>query len=221
MNIGTIENLKISKIVDIGAYLVDEENNKVLLPKKQIPKGANINDIVGVFIYKDSEGRLISTTKKPFLTLGNIAKLTVKDVNNVGAFLNIGLERDLLLPYSEQTKKVNIGDKIDVVMYLDKSNRSINSNEKLNLSNINQRNSKNLIFEKQSEKQRKFKKIERLFDSMEDSEDINGLENNTFYISPDSIVIIILDFLIIISLAICFIYVPIKLSYYKNLTVYN
>ena len=123
MNIGTIENLKISKIVDIGAYLVDEENNKVLLPKKQIPKGANINDIVEVFIYKDSKGRLISTTKKPFLTLGNIAKLTVKDVNDVGAFLNIGLERDLLLPYSEQTNKVNIGDKIEVVMYLDKSNR--------------------------------------------------------------------------------------------------
>ena len=123
MNLGTIENLKISKIVDIGAYLVDESNNKVLLPKKQVPKGANINDLVEVFIYKDSKGRLISTTKKPFLTLGNIAKLTVKDVNDVGAFLNIGLERDLLLPFSEQTKKVNIGDKIEVVMYIDKSNR--------------------------------------------------------------------------------------------------
>lgn len=123
MNIGTIENLKISKIVDIGAYLVDDQNDKVLLPKKQVPKGANINDIVEVFIYKDSKGRLISTTKKPFLTLGNIAKLTVKDVNNTGAFLNIGLERDLLLPYSEQTKKVNVGDKVDVIMYLDKSNR--------------------------------------------------------------------------------------------------
>lgn len=123
MNIGTIENLRISKIVDIGAYLVDESNKKVLLPKKQIPKGANINDLIEVFIYKDSKGRIISTTKKPFLTLGNVAKLTVKDVNDVGAFLNIGLERDLLLPFSEQTKKVSIGDKVDVIMYLDKSNR--------------------------------------------------------------------------------------------------
>ena len=120
MNIGTIENLKISKIVDIGAYLVDENNDKVLLPKKQIPKGANVNDEVEVFIYKDSKGRLISTTKKPFLTLGNIAKLTVKDINDVGAFLNIGLERDLLLPYSEQTKKISIGDKIYLIIYLDK-----------------------------------------------------------------------------------------------------
>lgn len=123
MKIGTIENLKINSIVDIGAYLVDDENNKVLLPKKQVPKGANINDYVEVFIYKDSKGRLISTTKKPFLTLGNIAKLTVKDVNDVGAFLNIGLERDLLLPFSEQTKKLNVGDKVEVMMYLDKSNR--------------------------------------------------------------------------------------------------
>ena len=123
MKIGTIENLKINSIVDIGAYLVDDENNKVLLPKKQVPKGANINDYVEVFIYKDSKGRLISTTKKPFLTLGNIAKLTVKDVNDVGAFLNIGLERDLLLPFSEQTKKLNVGDKVEVMMYADKSNR--------------------------------------------------------------------------------------------------
>ena len=123
MNIGTIENLKISKIVDVGAYLIDDENNKVLLPKKQIPKGAMVNDYLQVFIYKESKGRLISTTKKPFLTIGNVAKLTVKDVNDVGAFLNIGLERDLLLPFSEQTKKVNVGDKIDVIMYVDKSNR--------------------------------------------------------------------------------------------------
>ena len=123
MNIGSIEKLKISKIVDIGAYLVDDNNNKVLLPKKQIPRGANINDIVEVFIYKDSKGRLISTTKKPFLTIGSVAKLTVKDINEVGAFLNIGLERDLLLPFSEQTKELNVGDKVEVIMYLDKSER--------------------------------------------------------------------------------------------------
>lgn len=123
MKIGYIENLKIGKIVDIGAYLYDDDNNKVLLPKKQIPRGANTGDYVDVFIYKDSKGRLISTTKKPFLTVGNIACLTVKDINDTGAFLNIGLERDLLLPYSEQTKKLNVGDKVDVLMYVDKSER--------------------------------------------------------------------------------------------------
>lgn len=123
MRLGTIENLKINRFVDIGAYLVDEENKEVLLPKKQIPKGANINDKIDVFIYKDSKNRLISTTNRPFLTLGNVAKLTVRDINAVGAFLNIGLERDLLLPYSEQTKSLKIGDKIDVIMYVDKSDR--------------------------------------------------------------------------------------------------
>ena len=123
MQIGQIQNLKIGSIVDIGAYLVDDANKKVLLPKKQIPRGANVGDEVEVFIYKDSKGRIIATTKRPFLTVGNVAKLTVKDVNDVGAFLNIGLERDLLLPYSEQTKIVNIGDKVEVLMYVDKSDR--------------------------------------------------------------------------------------------------
>lgn len=123
MNIGKIENLKIGKLVDFGAYLYDGDNNKVLLPKKQIPKGVAVGDSIDVFIYKDSKGRIIATTKRPFLTIGNIATLTVKDVNDTGAFLNIGLERDLLLPYSEQTKKVNVGDKVEVLMYVDKSDR--------------------------------------------------------------------------------------------------
>lgn len=154
MNIGTVENLKISKIIDIGAYLVDENNNKVLLPKKQMPKGANVDDFVEVFIYKDSKGRLISTTKKPFLTLGNIARLTVKDVNNVGAFLNMGLERDLLLPYSEQTKEVNIGDKVDVIMYLDKSDRlcaSMYTNNKESNKRIKNKDIRTLEYEQNAE----------------------------------------------------------------------
>lgn len=154
MNIGTVENLKINKIIDIGAYLVDENNNKVLLPKKQIPKGANVDDFVEVFIYKDSKGRLISTTKKPFLTLGNIARLTVKDVNNVGAFLNMGLERDLLLPYSEQTKEVNIGDKVDVIMYLDKSDRlcaSMYTNNKESNKRIKNKDIRTLEYEQNAE----------------------------------------------------------------------
>lgn len=123
MKLGTIENLKVGKIVDFGAYLYDDSNNKVLLPKKQIPKGINIGDEIEVFIYKDSENRLIATTKKPFLTVGSVARLTVKDVNRVGAFLNIGLERDLFLPHSEQIDKVKVGDKVDVLMYIDKSNK--------------------------------------------------------------------------------------------------
>lgn len=123
MELGKIQNLKIKEFVDFGAYLVDDDNKKVLLPKKQVPKGANVDDEVEVFLYNDSKNRLIATTKKPFLTVGEVARLSVVDVNNVGAFLNFGLERDLFLPFSEQIKKVNVGDKVDVLMYVDKSNR--------------------------------------------------------------------------------------------------
>lgn len=123
MEIGTYQNLIISTIKDFGAYLVNDKNEKVLLPKKQIPKGASIGDTLKVFIYKDSKNRYIATTKNVFLTVGDVAVLTVKDINKTGAFLNFGLERDLLLPYSEQTKKLKIGDKVKVYMYVDKSNR--------------------------------------------------------------------------------------------------
>ena len=123
MEIGKIQNLKINRMVDYGAYMIDDEDNEVLLPKKLIPKGMGVGDIVSAFIYKDSKDRIIATTKKPFLTVGEVALLTVVDVNNFGAFLNIGLERDLFLPYSEQIKRVRIGDKVDVLMYVDKSSR--------------------------------------------------------------------------------------------------
>ena len=125
MKLGEIQKLKIKKILDFGAYLVDDDNNLVLLPKKQIPKGANLDDEIIVFVYKDSKGRLISTTKRPFLTVGKIAELIVSDVNDIGAFLNIGIERDLFLPYSEQNKKVKVGDRVKVYMGIDKSNRLV------------------------------------------------------------------------------------------------
>ena len=125
MKLGEIQKLKIKKAVDFGVYLTDDNNNLVLLPKKQIPKGANIDDEVTAFVYKDSKGRLISTTKRPFLTVGKTAELTVSDVNDVGAFLNIGLERDLFLPYSEQNKKVKVGDRVKVYMGIDKSDRLV------------------------------------------------------------------------------------------------
>lgn len=123
MRLGYIQNLKIKNFVDFGAYLVDEDGEKVLLPKKQVPRGANVDDEVEVFIYNDSKKRLIATTKKPFLTVGEVARLTVVDVNEIGAFLNIGLERDLFLPFSEQQKRVAKGEKVDVLMYVDKSDR--------------------------------------------------------------------------------------------------
>ena len=144
MKLGEIQKLKIKKMLDFGAYLTDADNNLVLLPKKQIPKGANIDDELTVFVYKDSKGRLISTTKRPFLTVGKVAELMVSDVNDIGAFLNMGLERDLFLPYSEQNKKVKVGDRVKVYMGIDKSDRLVatmyttnkNSTEKVKNSTI-------------------------------------------------------------------------------------
>ena len=123
MEIGKTQKLKIIKIVEFGVYLSDESGEKVLLPKKLVPKFAKLDDFIDVFVYNDSKDRLIATTKQPLITLGEVSILTCVDTNKVGAFLNIGLERDLLLPFSEQNYKVKIGDRVKVIMYLDKSNR--------------------------------------------------------------------------------------------------
>lgn len=123
MKIGEYQNLVIDKFVSFGAYLKDESNNKVLLPKKKVPRASKVGDSVKVYVYNDSKGRLIATTDKVYISAGEIAKLKVKDINDKGAFLDIGIERDLLLPYSEQKKDINIGDRVLVYMYVDKSNR--------------------------------------------------------------------------------------------------
>ena len=123
MNIGSIEKLKIGEIVDFGAYLLTNENEKVLLPKKQLKPYQTIGDVVEVFLYNDSKGRPIATIKKPLIKAGEIYRLKVVDVNSVGAFLDMGLERDLLLPFSEQLYKVKTNEYVEVVMYVDKSNR--------------------------------------------------------------------------------------------------
>lgn len=127
IELGKIQTLTIVKKVDFGVYLADRENasqsDKVLLPAKQVPKGAETGDKVEVFIYRDSKDRLIATTNKPKLTLGGTAKLRVVQTGKIGAFLDWGLEKDLLLPFKEQTKKVAEGEEYLVSLYVDKSSR--------------------------------------------------------------------------------------------------
>ena len=120
--LGKMQTLMVVKKVDFGVYL-GNENERVLLPKKQVPDGIEIGDPVEVFLYKDSSDRLIATTKRPEITLGELKVLQVADTGKVGAFLNWGLEKDLLLPYREQTAKVKKGDSCLVSLYTDKSNR--------------------------------------------------------------------------------------------------
>ena len=122
MKLGEKQVLTIEKQVDFGVYLGTEEEH-VLLPKKQVPKGAGPGDPVEVFLYKDSRDRLIATTNEPKLTLGELAVLEVIDTGKNGAFLDWGLEKDLFLPFREQTGLVKKGDHVLVSLYIDKSSR--------------------------------------------------------------------------------------------------
>lgn len=122
IELGKVQVLKIVTETDFGVYLGSEEE-KVLLPKKQVPEGYQIGDEVEVFIYRDSSDRLISTTRIPMFTLGETAVLEATQVTTIGAFLNWGLEKDLLLPYKEQTINVKEGQSYVVALYIDKSSR--------------------------------------------------------------------------------------------------
>ncbi len=122
MKLGEVQKLKIAKQLDQGIYLSDGET-QVLLPKNEVTASMEVNDEIDVFIYRDSEDRLIATTTTPPLTLGEVALLEVKDVTSIGAFLDWGLLKDLLLPFKEQTTKVNNGDQVLVALYIDKSDR--------------------------------------------------------------------------------------------------
>ena len=122
MKLGEWNILRIDRIKEVGAYLTDGVED-VLLPTRQIPEGVEIGDNLNVFLYRDSEDRLIATTHEPLITLGEIKKLKVKSVSDIGAFLDWGLSRDLFLPFKEQTVKVQQEKSYLVRLYIDKSNR--------------------------------------------------------------------------------------------------
>ena len=122
MRLGKKQVLTIVKKVEFGVYLGSDED-RVLLPKRQVPEGVERGDPVEVFLYKDSDDRLIATTHEPKIELGELAVLEVADTGKFGAFLDWGLEKDLFLPFKEQTVKVAKGDQCFVALYIDKSER--------------------------------------------------------------------------------------------------
>ncbi|MCR5670024.1 MAG: S1 RNA-binding domain-containing protein [Butyrivibrio sp.] len=125
IKLGEKQTLTVIKKVDFGVYLAEDMGNeeKVLLPKKQVPADADLGSKIEVFIYKDSDDRLIATTSEPRIMLGDVRLLKVKDVGKIGAFMDWGLEKDLLLPFREQTKKVRKGEDVLCALYIDKSSR--------------------------------------------------------------------------------------------------
>ena len=122
IQLGKTQCLNIVKKTDFGVYL-GTEDDKVLLPKKQVPEDVEVGDALTVFVYKDSSDRLIATTNKPKIQLGGLARLKVCEVSSIGAFLDWGLEKDLFLPFKEQTYRVHPGDNCLVALYVDKSSR--------------------------------------------------------------------------------------------------
>ncbi|MBQ1457376.1 MAG: S1 RNA-binding domain-containing protein [Butyrivibrio sp.] len=125
-NLGEKQTLVVTKKVDFGIYLAEEGTDgseRVLLPKKQVPKDVKLGDKLEVFLYKDSDDRLISTITEPKLMLHQVGRLTVTDVGKIGAFMDWGLEKDVLLPFHEQTRRVRKGEEVLCALYIDKSSR--------------------------------------------------------------------------------------------------
>ena len=127
LEIGKRQLLTIVKKVDFGVYLAKEQEadpeEKVLLPRKEVPENVQPGDEIEVFLYRDSKDRMIATVRQPKLSLGEVAVLRVKENGKIGAFLDWGLEKDLLMPYKEQTTHVSEGSEYLVALYIDKSGR--------------------------------------------------------------------------------------------------
>ncbi len=131
--IGRYNSLQVTKHTDFGLYLDGGADGEILLPKRYIPKGEDleIGDWLNVFVYLDSEDRLIATTQKPKVQVGGFASLKVAEINRVGLFLDWGLPKDLLLPHSEEKRPLQVGDYCVVYVYLDQRTRRITATARL------------------------------------------------------------------------------------------
>jgi predicted RNA-binding protein (virulence factor B family) len=132
LKIGEMNRLQVLKQVDFGLFLDGEKYGNILLPKRYVPATAKIGDMLDVFIYLDSDDCIIATTLIPKVMVGQCAHLEVKDVNAVGAFLDWGLPKDLLVPYNEQHKPMEVGHNYVVCVYLDPHSSRITASSRLN-----------------------------------------------------------------------------------------
>ncbi len=130
-NIGKLNKLKVAKEVDFGVYLDGEDLGEILLPRRYVPENCRPGDFVEVFIYLDSEDRLVATTDKPYAMVGDFALLKVDSVHSVGAFLDWGLPKDLFVPFKEQKEKMWEGKIYLVRVYLDERTNRIAASSRL------------------------------------------------------------------------------------------
>ena len=123
VQIGRMNTLTVMREADFGLYLEGGELGGILLPKKEIPEGVSVGDNLDVFIYLDTDDFVVATTRKPVVQVGEIAYLKVSEVNRIGAFLDWGMPKELLLPFAEQRGPLEVGQKVVVRVYLDNSDR--------------------------------------------------------------------------------------------------
>jgi len=129
--LGKINPLKVVKTVDFGVYLDGGSDGEILLPTRYVPENCEVGDTLSVFIYTDSEDRLIATTLTPYAMVGEFACLEVEAVNEVGAFLDWGLMKQLLVPFREQHAKMQEGGHYPVFIYVDFDSKRITASAKL------------------------------------------------------------------------------------------
>ncbi|MBM3617122.1 MAG: GntR family transcriptional regulator [Alphaproteobacteria bacterium] len=121
--LGRMNTLRVIKYYDFGMYLEGEDLGEILLPTRYIPEGADLDDMLEVFIYLDSEDRLVATTEKPYVMVGQFAHLRVKDVGQAGAYLDWGLMKDLFVPFKEQRVPMDVGKSYTVCVFIDNTGR--------------------------------------------------------------------------------------------------
>lgn len=132
IKIGKTNNLKVVKKVDFGLYLDGGESGEILLPKRYVDESMEVGDELDVFIYCDSEDRLVATTEKPLIEVGKFGLLKAVEVNRVGAFMEWGLQKDLLVPFREQSQEIRVGGSYVVYAFLDNATKRIVGSTKLN-----------------------------------------------------------------------------------------
>ncbi|MFI3245882.1 MAG: S1-like domain-containing RNA-binding protein [Ferrimonas sp.] len=123
VEIGQFNSLKVTKRKSFGVYLDGDDLGEILMPSKWVPNNIEIGDSLSAFVYLDSEDQLIATTQRPKAQVGQFASLKCTAVTHVGAFLNWGLDKDLLVPFNQQKKPLEVGRFYVVYLYLDDSNR--------------------------------------------------------------------------------------------------
>lgn len=132
IKIGKNNILKVVKRVDFGLYLDGGEFGEILMPQKYVAEGTEIGDEVEVFIYCDSEDRLVATTERPFVYVGEFGLLKAVSVSGIGAFMEWGVMKDLLVPFREQAERIEEGKSYIVYAYLDNTTKRIVGSTKLN-----------------------------------------------------------------------------------------